>query len=159
MGLNTVDTHELAVGSEGDVIQAAVEASVVGLCRSNIDNTQFLHNLLADVVDQIDVRCPVCSIGQHNGAVATHKHALDDTIEVVFSALVAGEFEAGRSSHISGQLRLGIVFIHICRRLVLVCFKQGNDIGRLVGLNSNVARCRGNEFLPLAVNRVFSVFT
>ena len=152
LGLNAVGAHELTVGGEGNVIQAAVEAGIVRLGRSDTVDAQFLHNHLVNIVNQIDVRCTVFGIGQHEGAVATHEHALHGSVKFKVGAQVTGKVELGGCGHITGQLRLGIVLVQVGWSLVIGTFEQSNGIGRLVGLDNDVAGCLVDELFPLAVN-------
>ena len=157
--LNAVHAHELIIGSEADIVQAAVEASVVGLGRSNAVDAEFLDNHLINIVDQVDVRRTVFGIGQDDGAVAANEHSLDGAIQFILSAIVTGQLKFLGRLNITGQFRLGIVLEHVIGNHIVNSLEHRNLVGGLVGLDDDVASSLGNPFLPLAVDGYLGVFT
>ena len=93
LGLQAVGAHKLTIGCECDVIEAAIVSGVVGLCRCDAVDAQFLDNHLVDIVDQVNMRCAVSGVGQHNGAVATNEHTPDSAVKLILGASVMLEIE------------------------------------------------------------------
>ena len=102
--------------------------------------------------------CAILGIGEHNGAVTTHKHTLDSALKLILGAFVAGQVELLGSTHVTGQFRLGIVLVQILGNHIVHCFQHGHCIGRLVGLDHKLACCLADEFFPLAIDSGGSVF-
>ena len=159
MSLHAVDSYELAIGSKGNVIQAAIEACIVGLDRSNIGSAQLLNNHFIDVVDQVDVRRAFLVVGQHDCAVTTHEHTPNRTRKIEFSTFITSQIQAGRCSHITGQLWLRVVGKLIIRSDIAVNLQQGNNISCLVGLNYNIASRFCDQLPPLAFNALRRIIT
>ena len=158
MGLYAVDTHELVVGSEGDIVQAAVETGIVGLNGGDTLDAQLLDDGLVNVVDQVQVRGAVLGIGEHNGAVATNQHALDGAVQLKLGAVVANQVQFVGSRHIGRQVRLGIVLEEVLGDDIVGSLQQGHLVGGLVGLDNDVAGSLADPLLPLAVNGGRGVF-
>ena len=106
----------MAVGSEGNVVESAVVASILGIDCCDALGAELLYNTLGSVVDQVQVRRGAL-VGENHRRVATHDCAFHST-HLQVAALGFAKLEAVGELEIDRLHGVGIVLIGNCGRYV-----------------------------------------